>query len=146
MNIEEVQRMNAMASELRKHNFASSSDDAFQQAKQMFVPQEQVALPKPKLIEENNVLLEKKFELMMQMNNKRYEQEISLLRSAFTALANEFEVLRAQLSRVQEQAPPRPKEKQEPLKTETKEAHPRQGNFTSDDVSIQKMFYFGNKK
>lgn len=146
MNVEEVQRMNAMASELRKHNFASSSDDAYQQAKQMFVPQEQVVLPKPKLIEENNVLLEKKFEMLMQMNNKKYEQEISMLRSAFTALANEFEVLRAQLSRVQEQAPQKPKERQEPLKTETKEAHPRQGNFTSADVNIEKMFYFGNKK
>lgn len=147
MNIEEVQRMNAMASELRKHNFASSSDDAFQQAKQMFVPQqEQTVVPKPKLIEENNVLLEKKFELIVQMNNKKYEQEISLLRSAFTALANEFEVLRAQLSKVQEQAPQKPKERQEPLKTEAKESHPRQGNFTSADVNIQKMFYFGNKK
>jgi hypothetical protein len=34
-------------------------------------------------------------------------------------------------------------EKQEKLEKE--EPHPKRGNATSEDVSIEKMFYFGNK-
>ena len=82
---------------------------------------------------------------MLEMNSKKNSQELDLLRSAVGRLAHELESLKGELKRLLEEAPPRQKEKQQPLKTETKEAHPRQGNFTPDDVSIEKMFYFGNK-
>ena len=39
----------------------------------------------------------------------------------------------------------KPKEQQQPLKTEEKKENPRQGKFSSDDVDIKKMFYYGNK-
>ncbi len=140
--------MNSLAAELKKHNFAQSSEDAFQQAEQVYVEKEapvvsdapQVVVQKP------DVLAEKRFELILEQNNRKYEQELGLLRSAVNQLAQQLEMVRAELHKVHEQAPPKPKEVQAPLKTEVKEDHPRQGKFTSNDVDIQKMFYFGAKR
>lgn len=148
MDVFKLQKINNLASELRKHNIADSSDAAFQQAEQVFEPsvQQVVIEEKPAVVQRVDVLAERKFEMLLEQNNKKYEQEISLLRSAVGTLANELECLKSELRKLSEQAPPKPKERQEPLKTEVKEEHPRQGKFTSTDVDIQKMFYFGTKK
>lgn len=147
MDVDKLQRINALASELRKHNFALSSDDAFRQAEQVYVdgehaPLQTVQVPAPV---KDNALEERKIQLILDMNNKKFQQEFDLLRSALNTLAAELEMIKNELRKVSEQAPPKPKERQEPLKTETKEDHPRQGKFTSSDVDIQKMFYFGTK-
>lgn len=145
MDVDKIQRINALTSELRKHNFATSSEDAFQQAEQLYEDSEQVVVEeKQPVAEQTTHLEERKAELLIQMNNKKYEQEFSLLRSALNTLAQELETVKTELRKFSEQNP-RPKEKQAELKTETKEAHPRQGNFTPQDVDIQKMFYFGKK-
>ncbi len=147
MDVYKLQRMNALASELRKHNFATSSDDAFQQAEQVYneSASQQVAVVEQPIVERSAPLEEKKVELLLEMNNRKYEQELGLLRSALNSLAQEIEMLKSELRKAVEVSP-KPKERQEPLKTETKEAHPRQGNFTPNDVDIQKMFYFGAKR
>ena len=93
-------------------------------------------------LQEGNALAEKKVEIILESNNRKYEQEFSLLRSAMNSLAQEVQMLKDQLSKFSDA---QPKERQEARKTETKEAHPRHGNFSSEDVDIQKMFYFGNK-
>jgi hypothetical protein len=69
-----------------------------------------------------------------------------MLKSALNTLAHELESVKSELRKLGESVPPKPKEKQVELKTEAKEVHPRQGNFTPSDVDIQKMFYFGTKK
>lgn len=38
-----------------------------------------------------------------------------------------------------------PGERQQVLKAEDKKEHPRSGNYTSDDVSVEKFFYAGSK-
>ncbi len=145
MDVDKIQRINTLTSELRKHNFAASSEDAFQQAEQLYEDAEQVVVEeKQPAAEQTTHLEERKAELLIQMNNKKYEQEFSLLRSALNTLAQELETVKTELRKFSEQNP-RPKEKQAELKTETKEVHPRQGNFTPGDVDIQKMFYFGKK-
>ena len=145
MDVFKLQKINSLASELKKHNFADSSDSAFQQAEQVFdeSPQ-QVVEEKPMVVQKVDALSERRFEMLLEQNNKRYEQEISLLRSALGTLANEIEGLKSELRKLSEQAP-KQKERQEPLKTEVKEEHPRQGKFTPSDVDIQKMFYYGKK-
>ena len=151
MDIDKIQRINSLASELRKHNFANSSQDAFQQAEQIeqggqVSVQETVqeSVQEPVREESSEQLDTKRTELLIEMNNKKYEQEFSLLRSALNSLSGELENVKSQLSKLKEQ---QPKEVQKPLKTEPKkeEPHPRQGNVTPDDVDIQKMLYFGNK-
>lgn len=153
MNFNDVQKMNALASELRKNNFAGSSVDAFQQAQdivkvrhelnsQGLISREHSAVQDPA------ALFEKRFQLILDMNNKKYEQEFALLRSALNQLSSELSSVRSELQKARSVVSevPKQKEVQQPLKTEVKESHPRQGNFTSSDVDIQKMFYFGSKR
>lgn len=147
MDVDKLQRINALASELRKHNFALSSDDAYRQAEQVYEEGSQAqvqTIHEPAPVKED-ALAERKIQLILDMNNKKFLQEFDLLRSALNTLANELEAVKSEMRKFSEQAPPKPKERQEPLKTEPKEDHPRQGKFTSSDVDIQKMFYFGTK-
>lgn len=147
MDVDKLQRINALASELRKHNFALSNDEAYKQAEQVYEEGEQVqvqTMREPAPVKED-ALAERKIQLILDMNNKRFLQEFDLLRSALNTLANELEAVKSEMRKLSEQAPPKPKERQEPLKTEAKEDHPRQGKFTPSDVDIQKMFYFGTK-
>jgi len=153
MNIADVQKMNALASELRKNHFAGSSVDAFQQAQDIVnvrnEPHSSVQPRENSSVDDRAALFEKRFQLILDMNNKKYEQEFALFRSALNQLAGELSAVRGELEKARAQlneAPKVQKEVQQPLKTEVKEAHPRQGNFTSSDVDIKKMFYFGTKK
>jgi hypothetical protein len=145
MDVFKLQKINSLASELRRYNFADSSDSAFRQAEQVFEPAQVVVEEKPSVALKVDVLSERKFEMILEQNNKKYEQEINLLRSALGTLANEIECLKSEMKKMSEQAP-KQKDHQEPLKTEVKEENPRHGKFTSSDVDIQKMFYCGAKR
>ncbi len=153
MDLAKIQQINSLAQELRKHNFAASSEDAYQQAEQTIEHQHQHDTHETAHTshftptQQSETLSTKKTELLIEMNNKKYEQEFSLLRSALNSLAQELGTLRGQVAKLSAQ---QPKEIQQPLpaapkKEPAREAHPRQGNVTPEDVDIQKMFYFGNK-
>lgn len=150
MDVDKLQRINALASELRKHNFALSSDEAFQQAEQVYegTGSQVIVEQKPMATSQNqDALSMRRFEMMLEQNNKRYEAEFATYRNAINMLASQLEVLKAELAKFgHEEKAERPKEKQVELKTEVKESHPRQGNFQPSDVDIQKMFYFGAKR
>ena len=147
MDVDKLQKINLLANELKKHNFAFSSDDAFKQAEQVYEEgaQQIVVEEKPFVQQQSSGLETKKVELILEMNNKKYDQEFAALRNAVNMLAQELEVLKGELRKYSDEHP-RQKEKQVELKTEVKEAHPRQGNFQPSDVDIQKMFYFGAKR
>jgi len=145
MDVFKLEKINNLAKELKNHNFADSSDAAFQQAEQVFQPVQRVVVEEKPVVMKTDALSEKRFEMILEQNNRKYEQELGLLRSALNSLAQEIESLKSELKRLSEHNP-KPKERQEPLKTEVKEEHPRQGKFTPSDVDIQKMFYFGTKK
>lgn len=61
------------------------------------------------------------------------------------------QILNSQLSQstvqniVQEQVPVQRTLEQQPVSQQAAPVHPRTGNFATDDVSIEKMFYFGKK-
>lgn len=98
----------------------------------------------------------------------RSEME-TILQDFATAFAHEFtllqqkieetntqlkQILNSQLSQlsqstvqniVQEQVPVQRTLEQQPISQPTAPVHPRTGNFATDDVSIEKMFYFGKK-
>lgn len=149
MDVDKLQRINALASELRKHNFALSSDEAYQQAEQVYegTGSQVIVEQKPMVTSQNqDALSMRRFEMMLEQNNKKYEQEFATYRNAINLLASQLEVLKAELSKFGRENTEKPKEKQVELKTEVKEAHPRQGNFQPSDVDMQKMFYFGAKR
>lgn len=150
MDVDKLQRINALAGELKKRNIAFSSDDAYKQAEQVYeqglvqemAPQETIVV-KPAA----DMLETRKIELILEMNNKKYESEFERYRTAINALALEIQQLKEQLSKATfVSEAPKQKEKQAELKTEAKEDHPRQGKFQPADVDIQKMFYFGAKR
>lgn len=157
MNVDKLQKINALASELRKYNFANSSEDAFQQAEQTIRPGQPVqeaevaAEPVQEARQERNVqvqedgLVQKQVEILLEQQGRKQQQEVALLRAAVNQLSAEVDGMKAQMQKLAEQEPPKPREKQVELPKEDKEDHPRQGKFTSSDVDIQKMFYFGNQ-
>jgi len=44
------------------------------------------------------------------------------------------------------QQEPVQQQQQQQSQQQPKESHPKQGGYNSEDVSVEKVFYFGNKK
>lgn len=153
MDVEKLQKINALANELKKHNFASNSNDAYEQAQEAFKMSEkeekkaEVAPITPeKPVEQETKLdadfFEKKLQLVLEMNNKKYDKIIAEMQEGMQQMAQEIIKLR---DRPVERVEKIEKQVQKELKTVPKESHPKRGEYTSSDVDIQKMFYFGNK-
>ncbi len=166
MDAMKLQKINALASELRKHNFAMSSEDAFKQAEtvydgnttggaQVLVMEQHPAftMQQPTQAAAHapaDEMTSRKIELLIESHSKKYEEEFSVLRSAINQLIGELNSVKAHLAKATvvstSDDSAKHKEKQAELKTEVKEDHPRQGKFQPADVDIQKMFYFGAKR
>ena len=108
-------------------------------------------------------MLEKKFEIMIDMNNKKIANEISKLSSMISSLNEEIVSIKKELSR----GNPAEAARQNPAKAvvegpleygareipsnsvrpkSNEEVKPRFGDYNPEDVAISKIFYFGNKK
>ena len=149
MDVDKLQKINQLANELRKHNFALSNDEAYHQAETVYEEGATVMVQQPvaqTLHIQTQELSSRKFELMLEMNNKKFEAQFETYRNAINTLAEELETLKTELRKGNSAETPKQKEKQVELKTEVKEDHPRQGKFQPADVDIQKMFYFGAKR
>lgn len=107
---------------------------------------------------EDTYLLEQKFQLLMDMGNKKVQQEITALKTTVSMLQDEVRNLRnerrnaaleqsRQASVIESAAPAAKAASNEEFvpRSNVKEAHPRLGNYSSDDVSIEKFFNFGRK-
>jgi len=164
MNVEKLQKINALANELKKHQFATSNEEAFQQAEGVYEHGKRLPEPESERLTEpavksadssehsasvphtqTDAFTERKMQLLLEMNNKKYEQEFTILRNALNQLNGELISLKERM-RTMQTPKEQPKQVQQELKTEPKASHPRQGSFTSSDVDIQKMFYFGTKR
>ncbi|MBI2208122.1 hypothetical protein HYU50_01360 [Candidatus Woesearchaeota archaeon] len=101
-------------------------------------------------------MLEKKFEIMLDMNNKKIANEISKLSSMISKLNDEIASIKKELGKgIAAKAPVA----EEPLEYGAREIpsnsvrpkpnddlKPRYGDYSPEDVPIGKIFYFGNKK
>ncbi len=110
--------------------------------------------------EENQRVLPQQI-IQQGMNKQEVE---AVLQNFATTLVAEFNTLHAQLEQNnallakllsqgapaavqnQEQVPVQRTLPQEPTQPAVSTANPRTGNFATEDVSIEKMFYFGSKK
>ena len=116
-------------------------------------------------------LLERRYQLILEMSTKRFDQEINGLKDQISSLSSQLFSLRADIMKISSQ--PKPQYQQEVKNEQTqqtqslnqqyqqeisqqqntqsnptsepKKEHPRQGKFTSEDVPIEKYFYFGRK-
>jgi hypothetical protein len=121
------------------------------------------ALKMETMTKPDDYFLQKQLELMMDMNNKRVNAEITKMNETITRLNDEVRDLRRQMgsgARRVESAVPivnassgevvnRPDAPERPVFTpkpeEPKQTSPRMGNYQTDDVSIDKFFYFGRR-
>ena len=103
--------------------------------------------------EQLDFLTQQKIELMLQMKMRKFDEEINALKQQVITLHQTIAQLRTELSgrtiktsseperepvrQVQVSAQTAPPEKKEP--------HPRQGDYTPNDVSIEKYFNFSRK-
>lgn len=144
MDIEEIKRINRMTAELKKHGMAESSVDAYHQARASFEePQER---SQQIIIEQQPTdnITERKFELLIELNNKKFQEALTILSNDIALLAQQLANLKQEVQ--QNKASIHLEQKQEKQQSLPKqEAHPRQGMYSPADVSIEKMFYFGKK-
>lgn len=112
---------------------------------------------------------QKKFEIMLEMNNKKFATELSNMNATIAKLTEEIADLKRRMHdvRVSQTAaqesrayspPPvieRPIQQTQQTTQTTPRTEdqrvptnpgPRTGNFKSEDVQIDKFFYFGNKR
>lgn len=153
MDIEALRKINTLTKELQKHGMSASSEDALTQAQHILQPlheQNNASLTTTTEPAHNDVLLERKYKLLLEMNNKRFEESFQILNTAVSELTQEIGRLKTQLNNLRTTQPESPPVVQAPVEehpaeTAKKELHPRQGSFVPGDISIEKMFYFGHK-
>ena len=102
----------------------------------------------------DNFFIQKQVETMLEINNKKLVSEISALKDSVSKLSQEISDLKKM--RVSQPAPePRHEPRQETLKqepvneqraTSSESLRPGYGDYNPEDVSVTKMFYFGNKR
>ncbi len=165
MNIERLQKINMLASELRKHNISTGTEEAYQEAEQVYEGN-QTQIFRPPTAEHSDSpvrgirqepppgLQQRQTEIIIQMHLRKYDEKFEQMRATITNLEMEIGSLRANISKLQSMQPrevqmplQQPTAPQKPqVKEEKQEKHPRQGDFSPADVDIQKMFYFGSKR
>lgn len=203
MDLEKIRKINELTKTLQQHNFATSSLDAVQGASQIYnetpkteenpfqqksqlgtpfvaqtQPQSQNFTVTPAPVQEQKSsespsLLERRYQLILEMNTKRYDQEINSLKEQISTLSGQIMSLRGDIMKISSQQKPQFQEVKSEVKNEQtqqtqslnqqyqqelaqqstqqnttpepKKEHPRQGSFTSQDVPIEKFFYFGRK-
>lgn len=148
MNVEKLKKMNELSKELKKHGMADSTAEAFSQAGDM-VREEAVKdiIIKSKDTQKSKDCFDSQYQIMLERQNRQIAQEVQALKETVAAIQAEIEMLKADQKTAPAQQQEKPKQevqKKFPQKEESKE-HPKQGGFTSDDVAVDKVFYFGKK-
>lgn len=168
--IEDIQKINKLARELMNHGIAKSLDDAVKQAREMLKDghntsilhksvdvdtgaiQEEIKLP-DQVKEESEMTWQE----AMKKNNeyvvkelKDAENGLRMFSQQIVDLQNEFTAYKKEMNRKISQLENRPAAsaplQQGPAPQSQSAGHAKTGNSKPEEVSIEKMFYFGNKK
>ena len=118
-------------------------------------------------------LMEKRLSLLVEMATKKYDREILELKAQLHQLNGELETLRSNVKSIRVEQAQQPQQQAQPIHHEHQQAQQsrpvervsdaqiaaasnagesvssrmaRTGNYKSEDVSVEKFFYFGNKK
>lgn len=171
--VEDIQKVNDLARELLNHHMADSLTEAVEKARQMLnkndipsVSGDGSVRPAEEKKEEIKVEEVKEPMVSQRMNNDEWKQvlaknneyiveQFKLMKGKLDEAFKEIEKLKEEVKNMDpplKQLMTEPEKKEQPVqqtiaKPEKKEedSHPRQGNFGSEDVSIDKIFYFGQK-
>ena len=103
----------------------------------------------------DSYLMEKKFEFMLESINKKVANELNSLKTMIGSINNEISEIKKQLNGVQRAAPAvfessngvSNQGRDTPARGQDNRAiKPRFGDYSPEDVPIEKFFYFGNKR
>lgn len=101
--------------------------------------------------ENKDYLMEKKIELLIDMKVSKLKSELAQAQEKIKNVTEELDVLKNKVQRINMGVEPQttltndqtaPAGKKEVKK---EESNGRTGNYSSEDVSVEKMFYYGNK-
>ena len=157
MDIDSLRKINELTKALQQHGISTSSQDAMSKAEQILSPTQERIHAEPMQVKEQvaecaDILLERKYKLMLEMNNKRFEETIITLQNNIQTLAQDIAKLKNDIrlmdmkNTTSQQATLKAETQQEQTGTQQKkDCHPRQGNFNPGDISMEKVFYFGHK-
>ena len=171
MDVERIQRVNNLALDLMKQGLAPDREEAIRQAEKIYSgqtedydairegiakvesdvkPKEEVKKEEPSpnlsqdqiknILEQNTKFLVKTIN-QFQEKVSSMEKEIQSLKSqlAYNKIPSAGQILTKETVKVEETA-------EQPVKKETteKQPHPRMGDYSDEDVSVEKFFYMGN--
>ena len=156
-DVEKLKKIAKLSQEMRKHGFATHADDAVQAAQAIYkgtIANEPTPEQKHQALQEKKTMAGStpEFEAFSKQTSQRLgeiETNLSTLISKMNEIIKEINEL--QKAGARSSAAPREREVQAALpKQESKpasaEPHARSGSYTPQDVQIDKIFYFGNKK
>jgi len=152
MDVQKLKKMNELSKELKKHGMADSTAQAFSQAGEMVRDEAfKQVIERNKSSQKSKDCFDNQYQIMLERQNRQIAQEVKALKETVAAMQAEIEMLKADqktASKLQDkqtqEKPVQETQTKFPQKPESKE-HPKQGGFSPDDVSIEKMFYFGKK-
>ena len=156
MNIEKLKKVNQLSKELKKHGMAM--EDAIHEAGET-VHEEEVKefldKSKAEMQSSKNPSSTEQYIIMLERNNRKIMEEVQKVKQEVSKIMNEFSDIKRKIQEqtiipvqepVQEETFTQKKvEKQAKLTPKKKVKNPRQGEYNSEDVSIEKMFYYGKK-
>ncbi len=166
MNIDQIQKINDMALNLMRQGLATSHDEAVAQAEKFFKGEgtdfasirermkdpAQSAVTNELSTENVKEILEKNTTFLVK-TIKEFQEKIANLEKEISEMKVKNNYIQSGPSQMQQQQSQQPAKLGEvfgsnpiPRGADPKpDAHPRQGSFKSEDVSIEKFFYMGRK-
>ena len=156
--IEDIQKVNALAQELLKAGMATDRADAVVRAEQML--SKNVVNRQQTVSSTNTIEVSKDTEYYKKLVEKAKEEmtaELNLFRNKMNEIISEINEIKKQMNTVATSRSASDaglnsdcsvketfkQDKQTELKKP--EPHPKRGEWTSNDVAVEKMFYFGHK-
>ncbi len=166
MSVEDIQKVNKLAQDLLNQNICSDRQEAVQKAEQML----NKSIVSSQSSNHSSEELDK-YKNMIQRQRDYFERQFNQFKLDIQSLAEEIRLIKSKVnaSRVinsptqpsqftssqpapsQNSEAPKTSEEsiapvpQATLNTKPEEPHPRVGRNNPSDVSIEKMFYYGNK-
>jgi hypothetical protein len=155
LDVEKLKKVNQLSKDLKKHGMAM--EDAIEQASDSVHEteiKEFLHESKEQMQSSSNPSSTEQYIIMLERNNRKIMEEVQKVKEEVAKIMSEFAEIKNKLHEqpdpvqepVQKQVPVTKKvEKQSKLKPKKKIKNEKQGDINPEDVSIEKMFYFGKK-
>ncbi len=172
MDVERIQKINAMALELMKQGLAADREDAVVQAERIFKSQgadeysslrdtmdkvEAEAVMDSKPDAEKPALQQDEVRQIMEENTKFMVRKLKEIEEKLQALERDVASINSRMTYQRQSVPSQPQHQLAPNELspnpqiqrgagqQVGSSHPKSGNYNDADVSIEKFFYMGRK-